>query len=131
MTMKLFPTLGKCLWAIILAIPVAAAQQEKTPDNALAKTELPSESSLPGQVVGSPQGPAVTDLPDESRLPNTPFVDTPDLAGNDTDILSIRELASESDLPSTWIGNFADNENHATDVPLSGASPDEIGRATV
>ncbi len=95
-----------------LAIPGYAAQQEGLPDPTRSKTDLPSESSLPGQ--------AVTSLPDESSLPDQlPLVSsTPE--ANDSGSHTVTDYPAEYDLPPTWGGNDV-----KTDSPLTEVSPND------
>ena len=94
------------------AIPCVAAIQEGLPDKTPPKTDLPSESSLPGQPIVS--------LPDESSLPNQLPVGSSTTNGNETGSTTAVHYPPENDLPPTWIQSATNK-----DPAVSSGSPDD------
>lgn len=104
--------LASYILAAFLAIPGYAAQQEGVPDQTRSKTDLPSESSLPGQ--------AVADFPAESSLPNQLPLADPTSDVSDSGNPTVPNYPAEHDLPPTWRGN-----DDQKDSPTTDASPNE------
>ncbi len=103
------PVLVNYFLAMFLAIPGFAAPQEGSTNPVRSKTDLPSESSLPGQ--------SFQNLPDESSLPNQLSLSSATTEGHDSVIQADKELPAENDLPATWSGSETAIELPLTELP--------------